>query len=99
YRTEFVAVLNNQPRGGFLMRRPTVDVPVANGNDWGNGFSFFFQRNWSSQPAMRVRAPADTINRCNSAGGKARHAARRPHDRSGARASILVPSRLCRGYA
>jgi len=57
YRTEFVAVLNNQPRGGFLMRRPTVDVPVANGNDWGNGFSFFFQRNWSSQPGYaRPRA-------------------------------------------
>jgi hypothetical protein len=50
YRTEFVAVLSNQPQGGFLMRRPTVDVPVA-GNDFGNdGFGFFFQRNWNSQP-------------------------------------------------
>jgi hypothetical protein len=29
YRTEFVAVLSNQPQGGFLMRRPTVNVPVA----------------------------------------------------------------------
>jgi len=78
YRTEFVAVLNNQPQGGFLMRRPTVDVPVArnqpqggfvmrrptvnvpvaSGNDWGNnGFGFFFQRNWNSQPAeTRPRA-------------------------------------------
>ena len=54
YRTEFVAVLNNQPQGGFLMRRPTVGVPVASGNDWGNdGFGFFFQRNWNSQPANR----------------------------------------------
>src|SRR6516164_6564934 len=52
--TEFVAVLNNQPQGGFLMRRPTVDFPIANGNDWGNdGFGFFFQRNWNSQPAYR----------------------------------------------
>ncbi|TAI62303.1 L,D-transpeptidase [Bradyrhizobium sp. Leo170] len=53
YRTEFVAVLNNQPQGGFKMRRPTVvDVPVASGNDWGNnnGFGFFFQPNWNSQP-------------------------------------------------
>jgi hypothetical protein len=34
-----------------LMRRPTVDVPVASGNYWGNdGFGFFFQRNWNSQP-------------------------------------------------
>ncbi|WP_407174504.1 L,D-transpeptidase [Bradyrhizobium sp. STM 3562] len=58
YRTEFVAVLNDQPQGGFLMRRPTVDVPVASGNDWGNGFSFFFQqRNWNSQPGYtRPRA-------------------------------------------
>jgi hypothetical protein len=51
YRTEFVAVLNNQPQGGFVMRRPTVDVGVASSNDWGgNGFGFFFQRNWNSQP-------------------------------------------------
>jgi hypothetical protein len=52
YRTEFVAVLSNQPQGGFMMRRPTVvDVPVAS-NDWGNnnGFGFFFQPNWNSQP-------------------------------------------------
>jgi len=58
YRTEFVTVLNNQPQGGFVTRRPTVDVPVANGNDWGNdGFGFFFQRNWNSQPGnTRPRA-------------------------------------------
>jgi hypothetical protein len=51
YRTEFVAVLNNQPQGGFVTRRPTVDVPFASGNDWGyDGSGFFFQRNWNSQP-------------------------------------------------
>jgi hypothetical protein len=50
YRTEFVAVLNNQPQGGFVTRRPTVDVPVAS-NDWGNnGFGLFFQPNWNRQP-------------------------------------------------
>jgi hypothetical protein len=40
------------------MRRPTVNVPVASGNDWGNnGFGFFFQPNWNSQPATtRPRA-------------------------------------------
>jgi hypothetical protein len=49
YRTEFVAVLNNQPQGGFVTRRPTVDVPVASG--WGDGgFGFFFQRSWDPQP-------------------------------------------------
>ena len=50
YRTEFVAVLSNQPQGGFMTRRPTVDVPVASDNDRGDdGFGFFFQRNWNSQ--------------------------------------------------
>jgi hypothetical protein len=29
YRTEFVTVLHDQPQGGFLMRKPTVTVPVA----------------------------------------------------------------------
>jgi len=54
--TEFVAVLNNQPQGGFLMRRPTVGVRVARGNYWGNdGFGFFFQHNWNSQPANTRR--------------------------------------------
>jgi hypothetical protein len=58
YRTEFVAVLSNQPQGGFITRRPTVEVPVASANDWGNdGFGFFFQRNWNSQPGnTRPRA-------------------------------------------
>ena len=56
YRTEFVAVLNNQPQGGFVTRRPTVDVRVASGNDWGNGFGSFFQRNWNPQPYTRPRA-------------------------------------------
>jgi hypothetical protein len=51
YRTEFVAVLNNQPQGGFVTRRPTVDIPVASANDWGNnGFGFFFQPYPNPQP-------------------------------------------------
>src|SRR6266446_5495661 len=33
--------------------------------------------------ALRVGAAASTIIRCNGAGGKMRHAARRPHVRSG----------------
>jgi len=57
--TEFVAVLNNQPQGGFLMRRPTVGVRVARGNYWGNdGFGFFFQHNWNPQSANTRRRGA-----------------------------------------
>jgi len=47
YRTEFVAVLSNQPQGGFITRRPTAPAAaaVADGDDWGgNGFGSFFQR-------------------------------------------------------
>jgi hypothetical protein len=50
YRTEFVAVLNNQPQGGFVTRRPTADVAVASGNFWGDeGSGSLFQPNWNSQ--------------------------------------------------
>jgi hypothetical protein len=55
YRTEFVAVLNNQPQGGFITRKPTVDVIARNGG-WGedgSGFGgqfFFFQRSPAPQP-------------------------------------------------
>jgi hypothetical protein len=57
YRTEFVAVLNNQPQGGLVTRRPTVNVRVARTNYWGNnGYGFFFQP-WNSQPgSTRPRA-------------------------------------------
>jgi hypothetical protein len=48
YRTEFVAVLSNQPQGGFITRKPTPEVRVATDNGWGDdGFGFF--RNWDSQ--------------------------------------------------
>ena len=45
YRTEFVAVLSNQPQGGFITRQPTTDVGIA-GNDFRDDDGFlFFQRN------------------------------------------------------
>jgi hypothetical protein len=55
YRTEFVAVLNNEPQGGFVTRQPTADVSVASDNDGDDGFGSFFQRNWDSQPANTRR--------------------------------------------
>jgi hypothetical protein len=63
YRTEFVAVLNNHPQGGFVTRKPTPrdDLRVANRNsrdDDGFFGSLFsprnrdteFQRGWDRQP-------------------------------------------------
>lgn len=44
YRTEFVAVLSNQPQGGFVTRKPT-EVVVAGDT----GFSFS-QRGWGFPP-------------------------------------------------
>ncbi|MBR0969854.1 L,D-transpeptidase [Bradyrhizobium japonicum] len=48
YRTEFVAVLSNQPQGGFITRKPTAPpMDVADDDGWGNGgngFGFFFQQ-------------------------------------------------------
>lgn len=48
YRTEFVAVLSNQPQGGFITRKPTAPpMAIASDDSWdngGNGYSFFFQQ-------------------------------------------------------
>jgi len=45
YRTEFVAVLNNQPQGGFVTRKPTVDTYPVGNNFWGDfGFGSVFGR-------------------------------------------------------
>jgi lipoprotein-anchoring transpeptidase ErfK/SrfK len=43
YRTEFVAVLSDQPQGGFITRKPT-DVMMARDDYQGGGG--FFQDNW-----------------------------------------------------
>jgi hypothetical protein len=68
YRTEFVAVLNNQPQGGFITRRPTapaLDVNVASGNSWddGGGFGFFFQRSPAPQAGNPPPQPGNQRQR------------------------------------
>ncbi|MBV9456659.1 MAG: L,D-transpeptidase [Bradyrhizobium sp.] len=56
YRTEFVAVLNNQPQGGFITRKPTPRAPpegypvASNGWGGGDGFFSFFQPNPTPPP-------------------------------------------------
>ncbi|MBR0897823.1 L,D-transpeptidase [Bradyrhizobium tropiciagri] len=59
YRTEFVAVLSNQPQGGFITRKPTPrpvdeDYPVASSDD---GFGFFSQRSWNPQSGTQYGYP------------------------------------------
>ncbi len=53
FRTEFVAVLNNQPQGGFVTRRPTP--AFASGGGWGDGFFDFFG---GDQRRQRVGRPS-----------------------------------------
>ena len=50
YRTEFVAVLSNQPQGGFITRQPTTVGNFASDD------GFFFPRgNWDVQPGNTPR--------------------------------------------
>jgi hypothetical protein len=51
YRTEFVAVLSNQPQGGFITRAPTLATATESTNAWGTGgYGFFGQRRFDRQP-------------------------------------------------
>jgi flagellar motor protein MotB len=57
YRTEFVAVLSNQPQGGFITRKPTP-VYIEESSTWGGeGFGFFFQP-YQPAPPANARRPA-----------------------------------------
>ena len=93
YRTEFVAVLNNHPQGGFITRArtPATDF-MADDPSWGGGGFFFpgsFQPQRSPAPqAGNTQAPQAGNRRPlggpnerpvqqRRAGGKTRHAARR----------------------
>ena len=77
YRTEFVAVLSNQPQGGFITRKVTTDVLASETSRGDDGFSFF-SRNWGfhnrtahlrAERAIRRRAAA-IILRGSRAGGR-----------------------------
>lgn len=59
YRTEFVAVLSDQPQGGFITRKPS-EVLMADDTGWDNsrnddGFGFLFQRNPNPPPSNARR--------------------------------------------
>jgi L,D-transpeptidase catalytic domain len=73
YRTEFVAVLSNQPQGGFITRKPTPPVMVARAGDDGSFFGSFFQHGWEPQPAdprMVDQRPLDPRDPRRRAGGQ-----------------------------
>ena len=73
YRTEFVAVLNNHPQGGFVTRRPTANDLVASGNVWGDdGFGSLFQRGWGSQPGNSYQRNWDSQRSWGSQTGSQR---------------------------
>ncbi len=56
YRTEFVAVLSNQPQGGFITRRPTVSAIPEDARSWQPGFfGFFGQPSQDPQPGDNRR--------------------------------------------
>jgi hypothetical protein len=55
YRTEFVAVLKDQPQGGFVTRKPTTAVASRDVQDDDDGFSLFSPRNWGPQPVEPQR--------------------------------------------
>jgi hypothetical protein len=55
YRTEFVAVLSNQPQGGFITRKPTTDVLFADDDGRRDDGFPFFQRGWDSQTGSTRR--------------------------------------------
>ena len=57
YRTEFVAVLNNHPQGGFVTRSPDR---VASDNYWGDDGFGSFPRGRSSQPGYSYQRNWDT---------------------------------------
>ena len=58
YRTEFVAVLNNHPQGGFITRQPTPPVSVADDTrDDNNPFSFFQRRRRGPDDRQQQRSP------------------------------------------
>jgi hypothetical protein len=60
YRTEFVAVLSDQPQGGFITRKPTPPVSPwgafpASGNNWQPGFFNFWDQPQKRQPSYKQK--------------------------------------------
>ena len=99
YRTEFVAVLSNQPQGGFITRKVTPpDDRIANG--WGDDGFPFFGRSWNSgnTPARRLSSGTTGLVAVRRAAqprrvGKARQQPRQRHlqPRAQCRVALMPP--------
>ena len=62
YRTEFVAVLSDQPQGGFITRKPTVSPYNEVAKAWQPSFfSFFDQPSPPPPPRTRQRLRANPV--------------------------------------
>jgi hypothetical protein len=60
YRTEFVAVLSDQPQGGFITRKPTVSTPPPAYKPWSGGFFSFFDPPSYTPPPPKDRRRKQT---------------------------------------
>ena len=79
YRTEFVAVLSNQPQGGFITRRPTISFPPEAANPGTAAASSASLTRRAQVRNLAIAGGAAATIRCNGAGGsKRRHADRWP---------------------
>ncbi|MCL2716104.1 MAG: L,D-transpeptidase [Alphaproteobacteria bacterium] len=81
YRTEFVAVLNNYPHGGFLVRRPSVQIFAGDDSDGGYGSagSDGSEDDGGLFSFLRPRSPAQPAN-ARSQPGNARAPGRRYYE-------------------
>src|SRR5690606_10315236 len=57
YRTEFVAVLSNQPQGGFITRERTPSDMILAGDDWRDGGFDPYFRGQRSRGGAYDRSP------------------------------------------
>src|SRR6202795_5153440 len=64
YRTEFVAVLNNQPQGGFITRAPSPKVDIArdDGGLFGHFGGWFGSSGYNQPPPPPGRQPARGVS-------------------------------------
>ena len=73
YRTEFIAVLSNQPQGGFITRRPTISFPQKAANPGTTAASSASLTRRAQVRNMAIAGGAAATIRRNRVGGSKRH--------------------------